>query len=84
MIYMVMKSKDPMKRIADTALCSFQFYPKARIDNTCQFILNELCCHNLFSFALCGRMRWSKMLLKNSIVHHRLFLGLIAPTFVYC
>ena len=36
------------------ALCSFQFHLIARIDDTCQFMLNELVSHDLFSFALRG------------------------------
>ena len=56
MISMMRKSEDPMKKIAVPALCSFQFHLIVRIDDTCQFMLNELCAHDLFPFALHGRM----------------------------
>ena len=82
MISIMRKSNDPMKKIAVPALCAFQFHLIARIDDTCQFMLNELRGHDLFPFALRGRMRWSKMSLKKGIVHHRLFSGQMIQTFV--
>ena len=57
----IMRSSDyPKKKIAVPALCSFQFCLISRKDDFCQFMLNELCGHGLFPFALCGRMRWLK------------------------
>ena len=44
--------EDSMRKYAIPALCSFQFHLIARIDDTCQFMLNELMVHDLFPFAL--------------------------------
>ena len=43
-------------RYALPALYSFQFHLIARIDDTCQFMRNELMVHDLFPFGLRGRM----------------------------
>ena len=75
MISMMRKSEDPMKKIAVPALCSFQFHLIARIDDTCQFMLNELRAHDLFPFALRGRMRWSKNVLEERHCPSQIILG---------
>jgi hypothetical protein len=36
------KDGDHLKKYALTALCAFQFHLIARIDDTCQFHMNEL------------------------------------------
>ena len=66
MISMMRKSNDPMKKIAVPALCSFQFHLIARIDDSSQFMLNELCGHDISPFALYRRMRWLKNVLEES------------------
>ena len=55
---------DDVWRYALPALFSFQFHLIARIDDTCQFMMNELVVHDIFPFALRGRMRWSKNVLE--------------------
>ena len=64
MISMARKSEDPMKRIEVPALCSFQFYLIARINDAYKVILNELHTHDLFPFALYKRMMWSRNILE--------------------
>ena len=44
--------EDPVRKYAIPVLCTFQFHLVARIDNTCQFMLNALMVHDLFPFAL--------------------------------
>ena len=48
---------DDVWRYAVLALCSFYFYLIDCIDDTCQFMLNELVVHDLFSFVLRDRMQ---------------------------
>lgn len=81
MISMMRKSNDPMKKIGVPALCAFQFHLIARIDDTCQFMLNELRGHDLFPFALCGRMRWSKNVLEERHCPSQIILGSNDPDF---
>ena len=52
MISMIKYSNDPMKKITVPVFCSFQFHPIVRIDGTSQFMLDELCGHDLFSIIL--------------------------------
>ena len=58
------ESEDPVQKNAILELCSFQFHLVVRINNTCQFMLNELMVHDLFPFALQGWMRWLKDILE--------------------
>ena len=80
-ITMMRKSEDQLKKIAVPALCAFQFHLIARIDDTCQFMLNELRGHDLFPFALCGRMRWSKNVLEERHCPSQIILGSNDPDF---
>jgi len=74
-------SDDFVWRYALPALCSFQFHLIARIDDTCQFMLNELMVHDLFPFALRGRMRWSKNVLEERHCPSQIILGSNDPDF---
>ena len=74
-------SDDFVWRYALPALCSFQFHFIARIDDTCQFLLNELMVHDLFPFVLCGRMQWSKNVLEERHCHSQIILDLNDPDF---
>ena len=84
MISMMRKSDDSMKKIDVPALCSFQFHLIARIDEIYQFILNELCAHNLFPFALHGRMRSLKRVLEERHCPSWIIFGSDDLTSVYC
>ena len=75
------ESEDPVRKYAIPALCSFQFHLVARIDDTCQFMLNELMVHDLFPFALRGRMRWSKNVLEERHCPSQIILGANDPDF---
>ena len=82
--YTVRKLKDgddDVWRYALPALCSFQFHLIARIDDTCQFMMNELVVHDLFPFALRGRMRWSKNVLEERHCPSQIILGSNDPDF---
>ena len=72
---------DDVWRYALPALCSFQFHLIARIDDTCQFMMNELVVHDLFPFALRGRMRWSKNVLEERHCPSQIILGSNDPDF---
>ena len=52
-----LKVGDDVWRYALPALCSFQFHLIDHIDDTCQFMLNELVVHDLFSFVLRNRIQ---------------------------
>ena len=62
-------------RYALPALCRFQFHLITCIDNTCQFMLNELMFHDLLPFGLRGRMRWSKNVLEERHCPSKITLG---------
>ena len=70
-----------MKKIGVPALCAFQFHLIARIDDTCQFMLNELRGHYLFPFTLCRRMRWSKNVLEERHCPSQIILASNDPDF---
>ena len=68
-------------RYALPALYSFQFHLIARIDDTCQFMRNELMVHDLFPFGLRGRMWWSKNVLEGRHCPSQIILGSNDPDF---
>ena len=75
------ESNDSKRKYAILALCAFQFHLIARINDTCQFMLKELMVHELFPFALCGRMRWSKNVLEERHCPSQIILGANDPDF---
>ena len=82
--YTIRKLKDgddDVWRYALPALCSFQFHLIACIDDTCQFMMNELVVHDLFPFALRGRMQWSKNVLEERQCPSQIILGSNDPDF---
>ena len=72
---------DPIWKYALPALFSFQFHTVARIDDSCQFMMNKLVHHDQFPFALKARMRWSKNVLEERSAPPQILMGSNDPDF---
>jgi hypothetical protein len=75
------KSTSLTKKLAVPALCAFQFHLFGRIEDTCQFNINELYVHGSFNFALRGQMCWSKNVMEGREAPPQIILGANDPDF---
>lgn len=71
-----------MKRYGFCALICTQFHFAARIDDTCQIMMDEICTHPTFKWALRVRLFWCKNVMNGRAAPPQIIFG--ANNFIFC